>query len=464
MAFGFFRKQKNIADKIFFNAKVFTMDSVLPWAEAVAVRDGKIIAVGHYEEMEDLTGEDTELIDLEEAYMLPGFIDIHRSPVIRTIKEKYGQDADIGEQESEISPELDEDYRFDPFNMAGLNLPDIDEIISADLDEPLDKACDKADEDEVASNREDNIEEAEGYSEEDDEYYEPGSADEAGEVIFEIDHSEFDEAIRETLSELAGQGVTTVLNLKTPHEIESEFEERLIEFYTDDKLNLRFMGALYLNIPVPGIGVKSMLSQRRGMCSELDDMIRNEVLYIELDNSANREKITQQILEDIMLEASDRGFIIFVEAFGYEEMLLAYRASDTVRSKGYKNNIIIASDHELKERDRAELSSDASIYKTWGSNIDAEGFFNGNISDTEEAIEHLTVRAAEMIGMEDELGSAEKGKYADFAIFSDDPTKMSVTALVRQGALKTVISGEIVYDAEDENNDFMLEMIMSQHN
>ncbi len=450
MVFGFFGKKKNTADKIFYNANVYTMDQVLPWAEAVAVKDGEITAVGHYDEMDDLVGGETELIDLEGAYMLPGFIDIHRSPVLKMMNAKCGEEQLPGKMDAEVVSVPDDDYRFDPFNLSGgINMPEIEEIESGGTElgeielgetdnakgeaaQELHEPNDERDEEEIW------IEEA------------LNKKGELGEdVMFEIDYSETDEAIKETLLSLSRQGVTTALNIGTPHQIESEFEERLVEFYTHEKLSQRFIGSLYLNIPAPGAGVKSMLSQRRNLCSELDDMIKNEVLYIELDNAAKREKITLPVLEDIMLEASDRGFIIFIEAFGYDEMLLAYKALDTVRNKGYKNNIIIASGCDLKDGDRAELSSDISAYKTWRSNIEADDLFSRDIeqiSDAEEAIEHITLEAAEMIGMSRELGSIEKGKYADFVVFREDPTEMSLETFSKQTALKTIIAGETVYE------------------
>ena len=45
MAFGFFKKSET-ADTIFMGGRIYTQDSNLPWAEAVACKDGRVIAVG----------------------------------------------------------------------------------------------------------------------------------------------------------------------------------------------------------------------------------------------------------------------------------------------------------------------------------------------------------------------------------------------------------------------------------
>lgn len=68
---------KEIADLVFLNGNLYTVDSALPRAEAAAVKDGRIIAVGSTAEIRALAGEATEVVDLEGSLMLPGFIDAH---------------------------------------------------------------------------------------------------------------------------------------------------------------------------------------------------------------------------------------------------------------------------------------------------------------------------------------------------------------------------------------------------
>jgi len=66
-----------MSDLILTNASVWTVDPDRPWAEAVAVRDGKIIRVGSAEEVRAESGPARETIDLNGALVLPGFIDSH---------------------------------------------------------------------------------------------------------------------------------------------------------------------------------------------------------------------------------------------------------------------------------------------------------------------------------------------------------------------------------------------------
>jgi predicted amidohydrolase YtcJ len=65
------------ADLILVNGQVYTLDDQHPWAEALAVRGERIIAVGSNSEIGRLEGSETETIDLEGAFTLPGFNDSH---------------------------------------------------------------------------------------------------------------------------------------------------------------------------------------------------------------------------------------------------------------------------------------------------------------------------------------------------------------------------------------------------
>jgi predicted amidohydrolase YtcJ len=72
-AFG----QRVPADLVLLNGKVFTADVAKPSAEAVAIRDGRIVAVGTSVEIETLVGTKTRQIDLRGRTVVPGFNDAH---------------------------------------------------------------------------------------------------------------------------------------------------------------------------------------------------------------------------------------------------------------------------------------------------------------------------------------------------------------------------------------------------
>lgn len=67
----------NEAEIIYFGGPILTMDDHQPSAEAVAVTDGKIQAVGSSQQVMNLKGKKTQVIDLKGNTMLPGFVDAH---------------------------------------------------------------------------------------------------------------------------------------------------------------------------------------------------------------------------------------------------------------------------------------------------------------------------------------------------------------------------------------------------
>jgi predicted amidohydrolase YtcJ len=65
------------AELVLTNGHVVTMDPARPNAEAVAVADGRIVAVGSSAEIETRVGPGTRVIDLEGRLVTPGFIEGH---------------------------------------------------------------------------------------------------------------------------------------------------------------------------------------------------------------------------------------------------------------------------------------------------------------------------------------------------------------------------------------------------
>ena len=70
-------KKQEPADLVLTNGKIVTVDETKPEAEALASREGVIIAVGSTSEIEPYIGRTTKVIDLEGKLAIPGFIDSH---------------------------------------------------------------------------------------------------------------------------------------------------------------------------------------------------------------------------------------------------------------------------------------------------------------------------------------------------------------------------------------------------
>ena len=68
---------QQFADTVLLHARIYTVAPSHPWVEAIAIREGKILAVGTNDEIEHFRGPTTKLIDAKGRLVLPGFTDCH---------------------------------------------------------------------------------------------------------------------------------------------------------------------------------------------------------------------------------------------------------------------------------------------------------------------------------------------------------------------------------------------------
>ena len=69
------------ADWVFRGGAVYTVNPDMPWAQAVAVSDGKIVYVGDDKGVEQYAGENTRFVDIAGGMLMPGFNDAHMHPM-----------------------------------------------------------------------------------------------------------------------------------------------------------------------------------------------------------------------------------------------------------------------------------------------------------------------------------------------------------------------------------------------
>jgi len=65
------------ADTVIVNARIYTVNTRQPWAEALAIRGDKVVAVGGVQEIAPYRGASTKVIDAQGRLVLPGFTDCH---------------------------------------------------------------------------------------------------------------------------------------------------------------------------------------------------------------------------------------------------------------------------------------------------------------------------------------------------------------------------------------------------
>ncbi|NWL76923.1 amidohydrolase [Pseudomonas taiwanensis] len=71
------------ADLVLTNGRIYTVDETNSWAEAVAIRGGRFVAVGATSDMASLIGPRTQVLDLKGRFVMPGLYDMHTHPDLK---------------------------------------------------------------------------------------------------------------------------------------------------------------------------------------------------------------------------------------------------------------------------------------------------------------------------------------------------------------------------------------------
>lgn len=83
-------------DMVVVNGNVLTQDAAQPTAEAFAIKDGRFVAVGTNDDVQNLIASGTEVIDAAGATVLPGFIDAHSHPSGAGLNALKNVDTNLG--------------------------------------------------------------------------------------------------------------------------------------------------------------------------------------------------------------------------------------------------------------------------------------------------------------------------------------------------------------------------------
>jgi predicted amidohydrolase YtcJ len=64
---------------------VLTVDDLQPTAGALAVSDGRVVAVGNRSDIESWIGPETQTLELGDGCVMPGFVEAHGHPLMEAI-------------------------------------------------------------------------------------------------------------------------------------------------------------------------------------------------------------------------------------------------------------------------------------------------------------------------------------------------------------------------------------------
>nr|WP_315021542.1 amidohydrolase family protein [uncultured Aminipila sp.] len=464
MVFGLFKKDRT-ADAVFINGNIYTQDADMPWAEAVACKDGEIIYVGNSQEAERVIGSDTYVVDLAGKYMLPGLINTHSHPALRIFEDTYipipeNQDIDdiLGLMSDYILNNPEEQIYFG----YGFGNNVLKELTQEEASAKLDQICmDKPVM--LMSNGEATLwvnncalEQARAAAQED------GVLNISIEYFLQVvSHFDYEELQNKTVglaSEYCSRGFTSIFNAGAPEFMDNFYQDVIINMHQQDMIKQRHFGSLRVARNIKLETVINRLMQKKTNTTELDDYVHCNTLKITLSREGNFEGIDTENLRKLLEEVSDRGFDVHMDILDRKAFMECMESITAIRNAGYrKNNFIIACDAEIRKDSvdfcLGEMCLDNVFFQP-STRCEPSNEYAAieGASSVEEILDRFTMDAAVSLGVSDKLGSIEVGKYADFAVFEENPFDVIKTAMFKKlSADMTILAGRVVYDVEEDN-------------
>ena len=87
------------AATVYTNANIYTVNADQPRAKAMAVENGRIVAVGDIQDVEAVTTDETQIVDLGGRFVMPGFISSHFHPGVAGLMSTGAQLVGVNEPE-----------------------------------------------------------------------------------------------------------------------------------------------------------------------------------------------------------------------------------------------------------------------------------------------------------------------------------------------------------------------------
>lgn len=464
MVFGLFKKDRT-ADTVFVNGNIYTQDADMPWAEAVACKDGEIIYVGNSQEAERFIGSDTYVVDLTGKYMLPGLINTHSHPALRVFEDTYipvseNQDIDdiLGMMSDYILNNPEEEIYFG----YGFGNNVLKELTQEEASAKLDQICmDKPVM--LMSNGEATLwvnncalEQARAVAQEDGvlnislEYF--------LQAVSPFDYEELQNKTVGLASEYCSRGFTSIFNAGAPEFMDNFYQDVIINMHQQDMIKQRHFGSLRVARNIKPEAVINRLMQKKTKTTELDDYVHCNTLKITFSRDADYESIDTENLSKLLGEVCARGFDVHLDVLDKKAFIECMESITAIRNAGYRKNIfIVACDADIRE-DREgfslnEMCLDNVFFQpsTRCEPSNEYAAIEGALS-VEEILDRFTMDAAVSLGVSDKLGSIEVGKYADLVVFEENPFDVMKPAMFKKlSAVMTILAGYVVYDVEEDN-------------
>ena len=455
MAFNLFKKKIIGADAIYYNGKIFTQDPDCPWAEAVACKNGRVLAVGDTESLLEMEEEETLMVDLEGEYLFPGLIDPAGHPVLAVFNKwclyldtKASLETVLQELKQYVSANPDQEVYFGYGFSAGLLSEKSLEEAASLLDDlgvesPVVLLADGGNAIWLNTHAIQVVKE----SAEQDKL--PSIT--LPYILYTL--APFDHVALEKESLLLGEqykalGFTSVLSCGEPDYMQGVYQQCLVDMYQCGTHLQRYFGGLLVNSNVSAKAVIHKLLQKKTVCMELDDNFNYNMLKLVIASDGPASSISLENLIDLCNECGDSGFDIHMDALGPQALIDSAAAIRKMRAAGYRRNTVVLAHSEDVEKINASAEDPIDFQElqaietplTVQSPMRLFPDFS-RFETTQELVDFYTIHGAEILGFENQLGQIINGYYADFTVFKTNPLDVDPPRFADLEVSMTVING-----------------------
>ncbi|MEH6606461.1 MAG: amidohydrolase [Pseudomonadales bacterium] len=538
------------ADVIYSNGKIYTVNESQPWAEAVALKDGKFLLVGTNDEILAMKGAETEIIDLQGKFVMPGMIDVHthaiESHVPAVARLSDAGDADKIVQQIKAHIEADPDKEWYLFGDFGFGLFPGDNGPKELLDD-------------IAPGKAIAVMHASGHA-----FWANSKALELAGITAATPDPEMGIIARKPNGEAQGglqeSAMVLIWNVApafTPEEVEASVEyvnkmyaaagitatreagtvpERwdVVEKMAEEgRVKTRYKMAAHWQSSIVTLHpandeVKKLLIENKDKESDIAKLDALKIMvdgvpasrtslmkdpFLDKPESHGVQNLSTNDLNKAVLEYDKLGVASMMHVIGDQASVLALDAVDGARKangvSGLRHHLthcVVVDEKDMPRFKELDVVVDFSPFFPYrgtvhNNHIPAVGeeafakwypvksmmdhgvvvaiatdypvtelnpFVNMESSVTRmdphglntdqhapeeaitvaQAIKAYTWNPAYILGWENEIGSIETGKLADMVILANNPFEVPAADISEIGVLKTLLSGEVIYDAE----------------
>ncbi len=457
MVFGFFGKAA-VADLVIVNGHIYTQDADAPWVEAVACKDGKVLALGSAGEMDGYKGKTTEVLDLQGHYMAPGFIDAYGTPVLDVFRQTclFVDESQSAEDiVNVLSEQLKKDTSENTLFAYGYRSTLLKELGPEKATALLD---------ELNTDRPILLLSKDGYGAwintigltmakeaAEDEGIEILNLPFTISVLNPFSFEEIQTAVINQAWTYSSKGYTVVYNSGSPDVFDNIYQNVLVAMDQEGLLPQRHYGSLSVMTGINPDFVGHKLLQNRTKCIELDELINFNTLKLYL-NPENRTVFSDEYLLAVCETAMERGFDVELQVIGKEVLLDCFKTLSTLKIGGAgKSNFTVAHNESLTDAERYTHLAPGEIVEV--------GLTPSPTESNEQRLEQLTMGSAEKLALLDKLGTIEIGKYADFVIFESNPLEGNGYPTVAM----TLVAGDIAFDKQEDHPDEWNRLVLAQN-